>query len=136
MSTAKAIVVSLPVTADLAGTKEDLTYSPEQISPELSTFVHRPSDGLVIGTHRVSVRFTPASKQRNYAKATMAIAMPRTGTTQSGATGVVSTPRVSIEVQLPEASTSVDRARLSVLVNELLAEDLVSKALFDLDPIY
>lgn len=133
---ATQLTVKLPTTSDLAGTTEDVTFSPEQVSPELTTFVSRSSDGTILGTRRVSVRYSPATKQRNFAKGTMTVSNPKVGTVLSGAFGVIATPRVSIEVQIPEATDAIERARLQSLVTEMIDHELIAKALFQLDPIY
>lgn len=127
--------LKLPNTSNPAGATDDVVFTVEQSAPELTAFVSRQADGTILGTRRISFRYTPATKQRNFAKSTMSFSLPKVGTLQSGAFGVLGTVRVNLEVQIPETAGPIDRSQAEGLMASILADDSMSQALFNLEPL-
>ena len=113
----------------------NVTFSPEKITPELSTLVDRTT-GVASRFRRLTVRFVPAKGNTKVNKSGLAISIPVWGTLPSGAQGVLYTLRARLEFDLPDGCTDVERKDLYAFTINGAANTLVRGALRDLDPFY
>ena len=123
------------VLADGQATPANVTFAPERVTPEVSTFVDRAT-GVASRFRRVSVRFLPANNNRRQNRSSLDISVPVWGTLTSGAQGVLYTLRAKVDLQLPDGSTDAERKDLYAFVSNALSNALVRGSLRDLDPLY
>lgn len=121
--------------ADGQATPVNITFSPERVTPELSTFVDR-SSGIAARFRRLSARFNPATNGRKSNKAQLNISIPVVGVMASGQTGVIYTLRSTISYELPDGCTDAERKDLHALTVNALGQALLRGVMRDLDPLY
>lgn len=127
MAQAAAIVL-----ADGQTTPVNTTFTPERVTPELSTFVDRLS-GVAARFRRLSIRFLPSQAKT---KTSFTVACPVWGTLPSGAGGVIYTLRARVELELPDGSTDGERKDLYAFLYNGLNATLIKGSMRDLDPLY
>lgn len=130
MAQATAIVIN-----DGQATPVSTSFTPEMVTPALSTFVDR-SSGIASRFRRLSLRFGLATRQNKRNTADFSVAIPVVGTLPSGAIGVLRTLRAKVNFELPEDSTPAERSDLFAFVANGLQDSLVKGMLKDLDPLY
>lgn len=129
MAQAAALVVN-----DGQATPVAVTFSPESVTPGLSSFADRAS-GISIGFRRVKVSNAFASGKSVVNRSKLSVEMPIT-TTVSGVTTVGFTLRANLEFILPDGCTDAQRKDLFAFVKNGLSNALLIGALRDLDPLY
>lgn len=122
------------VLSDGQATPVATTFTPEQVTPTLSTFADR-SSGVPLAFRRLRATFSPATSQRPTHRASYEVVVPMTQTV-NGVTSTVATMRAKLEVILPDASTDAQRKDLYAFMQNGLANTLVRGNLRDLDPLY
>lgn len=130
MAQAAAIVIN-----DGQATPVATTFTPEQVTPQLSTFVDR-STGVAARFRRLSIRFDPSTNASKRNRTGLSVSIPVWGTLPSGASGVLYTLRAKLDMDLPENSTDAERKDLHAFVLNALGNTLVRGAIRDIDPLY
>lgn len=130
MAQAAAIVL-----ADGQATPQNVTFSPEKVTPEVSTFVDRTS-GVFSRFRRLTTRFTPPIANQRVTKSGFDVSIPVWGTLPSGAEGVLRTLRARVNYDLPDGSTDAERKDLHAFVVNGLGNTLIRGNLRDMDPNY
>lgn len=129
MAQAASIVIN-----DGQATPVATTFSPESVSPGLSSFADRAS-GIALGFRRVKVSTTFANSKSKVNRAKLSFEIPVTQTV-SGITSVAYTLRANVDVILPDGSTQAQRNDLYAFLKNGLADALIQGAVRDLDPLY
>lgn len=119
---------------DGKATPADVSFAPENVANQLSTFVDR-TPGVAIGFRRLSVGYKPAKGSSKVNRATFAVELPVTSTV-NGITSTAYTLRANVDVILPDQSTLAERNDLYAFLQNGLANALVRGAVRDLDPIW
>lgn len=129
MAQAAAIVLN-----DGQATPVATTFSPESVSPGLSSFADR-SAGIALGFRRIKVStlFVGGKSRVNRAKVTIEI--PTTAVVNGVAT-VAHTLRAGVDIIIPDGATVAQRYDLYAFLRNGLAHTLIQGALRDLDPLY
>jgi hypothetical protein len=122
------------VLADGQATPANVTFAPEKVTPDVSTFVDRAT-GIASRFRRLTTRFKP-SQNGGQNQAAFEVSIPSWGTLPSGATGVVYTLRASVQLKLPDGCTDAERKDLYAFVKNGLANTLIQGNCRDLDPLY
>jgi hypothetical protein len=130
MAQAAAIVLN-----DGQATPVAVTFTPEAVTPELSTFVDR-STGVASKFRRLSVRYQPSTKAVKRNKASESFSCPVWGTLPSGAEGILRTNRASLVFDFDENATDAERKDIYAFVLNSLSNALTRGTLRDLDPLY
>jgi hypothetical protein len=117
-----------------AATPVAVTFAPERIAPELSTFVDR-SGGVSALYPRLSVKFSPAANNRPTNRVDIDLDLP-VGSTVNGVSTVASTGRVRCYAVIPDTWDAASRANLAALFANALDNALIRGVLKDLDPLY
>lgn len=129
MAQASAIVIN-----DGQATPVATTFSPESVTPALSSFADRLS-GIAMLFRKVSISTTFAKGKSTVNKARMDITIP-VGVTVNGQQAVARILRAKVELILPDGSTDAERKDLYAFTRNALANTLVQGAMRDLDPLY
>lgn len=112
-----------------------VAFTPEAVSPALSTFTDR-SSGTAVGFRRITVSSKFASGKSVVNRSRLAIEYPIV-TTINGVSTLAYTLRASVDIVIPDASTVAERNNLYAFVaNSLANTALIRPAMRDLDPIY
>jgi hypothetical protein len=130
MAQAAAVVINDGQVAPVA-----TTFTPEQVTPQLSTFVDR-SSGVAARFRRLSVRFEASTASTKRIRSGLSVSIPVWGVLPSGASGVLYTLRAKCDMDLPENSTDAERKDLHAFIVNGLANTLVKGAVRDIDPLY
>lgn len=116
-----------------AATPVAVSYGPERVAPELSTFVDRTS-GVSALYPRVSIKFSPAIGRATN-RVDLDIDYP-VGTTVNGVSTVASIGRVRSYAVIPDTWNAADRANLVALFANALDNASIRGVFKDLDPLY
>lgn len=120
---------------DGAATPVATNFTPEAVSPALSTFTDR-STGTSIGFRRINVSSKFASGKSTVNRGKLTVEYPVVSTV-NGVTSLAYTLRASVDIVIPDKATVLERNNLyAFLANSLANTALVRPALRDLDPIY
>lgn len=120
---------------DGAATPVATNFTPEAVSPALSTFTDR-SAGTSIGFRRIAVSSKFASGKSTVNRSKLSVEYPVVSTV-NGISTLAYTLRASVDVVIPDASTVAERDNLyAFLANSLANTSLIRPAMRDLDPIY
>lgn len=130
MAQAAAIVL-----ADGQTTPANVTFTPEQVTPQLTTFVDR-STGVSARFRRLSLRYVPVTGNGKRTKTSLDASLPIWGVLPSGSNGVVYTLRGGSYFELPDGCTDAERKDLFAFIVNGLANTLLKGALRDNDPLY
>jgi hypothetical protein len=117
-----------------AATPVAVSYGPERVAPELSTFVDRTS-GVSALYPRVSIKYSPAANGRPTNRVDLDIDFP-VGTTVNGISTVASIGRVRSYAVIPDTWSPADRANLVALFANALDNAAIRGVFKDLDPLY
>jgi len=117
-----------------AATPVAVTFSPERVAPELSTFVDR-SGGVSALYPRLSVKFSPAAGNRPTNRVDVDLDLP-VGATVNGVSTVASVGRVRCYAVIPDTWDATIRANLVGLFANALDNATVRGVFKDLDPMY
>lgn len=117
-----------------AATPVAVTFAPERITPDLSTFVDR-SAGVSALYSRLSVGFKPAEKGRASNRIDVDLDYP-VGSTLNGVSTVASIARVRSYFVIPDTFAAADRANVIALFANALDVAIVRAVVKDLDPMY
>lgn len=117
-----------------AATPVAKTFSPERVSPELSTFTER-SSGVSAGFTRLGVQFSPASSKRATNRIDVSLDLPVLQTI-SGVSTVAYVGRFKGYFIVPNVMTPAERADLTAYVANALNNAQVRGVIKDLDPLY
>lgn len=111
-----------------------VTFSPESVTPALSSFADRTA-GVASGFRRLKVSNAFAAGKSVVNRSKYSVEYPVT-TTVNGVTTVAYVLRANLELILPDGSTDAERKNLYAFMANGLANALVRGALRDLDPLY
>jgi len=117
-----------------AATPVAVSFTPERVAPEQSTFVDR-SSGISALFTRLSVKFSPAGGNRPTNRVDIDIDYP-VGATVNGVTTVASVGRVRCYAVIPDTWDAAARANLAAFIANALDNTQVRGVLKDLDPMY
>lgn len=109
-------------------------FTPNQISPNSSTFVDKDSTTSA-GQKKLILTFSPASVSRQTTRVGVRFAMPIEQTVD-GVTSVAYTARFNGDVVIPDQMTQAQRDDLAAFISNALAHTVVSGSISDLDPVY
>jgi hypothetical protein len=129
MAQAAAITIN-----DGAATPVATTFSPETVTPALSSFAER-SSGISLAYRRIKISNTFASGKSVTNRAKLTIELPVTSVV-NGITTVAHTLRANIDFSLPEGCSDASRKDLMAFTKNALAHALIQGAMRDLDPLY
>ena len=110
-----------------------VTFVPERVSPDLSTFVDR-STGIAMLFPRLGVSTKFAKSGGKVNRATFTIALP-VGQLVNGVQTVARVYRVNVEMLLPDGGTDAERKNVFAFLTNGLNNSLIKGALRDYDPI-
>lgn len=130
MAQAAALVIN-----DGQATPVAVTFTPESVTPELSTFVDR-SSGVAARFRRLSNRYQPATASLKRTRTALSVSAPIWGTLPSGASGVIYTLRGKVDFDFPENCTDAERKDMYAFVLNSLSNTLLRGSLRDNDPLY
>lgn len=130
MAQAAAIIL-----ADGQTTPVNVTFNPEKVTPDVSTFVDRAT-GVASRFRRLTTRFLPAGNNRTVTRTALDVSIPVWGTLTSGAQGVLYTLRAKVEYSLPDGCSDAERKDLHAFVVNGLGNTLIRGNVRDLDPMY
>lgn len=122
------------VLADGQATPVNVTFSPERVSPDLSTFSDK-SGGVAIGFKRLTLSTLFTNSKRKVNRSRLAVDLPVISVV-NGVSVVAYTLRANVELILPDAATDANRKDLYAYLYNGLNHALVKPALRDLDPLY
>lgn len=122
------------VLADGQATPVNVTFSPERVSPDLSTFSDK-SGGVAIGFKRLTLSTLFTNSKRKVNRSRLAIDLPVISVV-NGVSVVAYTLRANVEIILPDASTDADRKNLYAFLYNGLNHSLIKPALRDMDPLF
>jgi hypothetical protein len=122
------------VLADGQTTPVNVTFYPESVSPERSSFVDR-SPGISAAFRRLIVKFSPASKTRATSRPSYEVEYPVTAVVD-GVTTVVRTLRANVQLVEPDGCTDAERKDLYAFLYNGLNNALIKGAMRDYDPIF
>lgn len=117
-----------------AATPVAKTFSPERVTPELTTFTER-SAASSAGFIRLGVAFSPASSKRATNRIDVSLDFPVLQTV-NGVSAVAYVGRFKGYFVVPDIMTSSERADLAALVANALDNAQVRAVIKDLDPMY
>lgn len=129
MAQAAAIVIN-----DGQATPVATTFTPESVTPALSTFADR-SSGVSMAFRRLSVSNSFSSNGDKSNRSRLKFALPVTALV-NGQTTLISTLRADVALILPDGCTDAQRKDLYAFVQNGLADSLIQGAMRDLDPLY
>lgn len=117
-----------------AATPVAMSFGPERITPELSTFTEKTS-GVSAGFKRLSIGFVPATTARptNHVKVEFSLPILQT---VNGVSIVANVARFQGKFIVPDTLAAADRADLHAFVVNALSNALIKGAIKDLDPLY
>jgi len=110
------------------------SFTPERISPELSTFVERSAD-VSAGFLRLTVGLSPATSKRPTNRVDVAFDLPIMATVD-GISKVSDVARFKGYFVIPETAPATLRANLHAFVANALNQAAVKAVIKDLDPMY
>lgn len=117
-----------------AATPVAVTFAPERITPELSTFVDR-SSGVSALYPRITAKYSPAAGNRPTNRVDVDLDYP-VGATVNGVSTVASIGRVRCYAVIPDTFNASNRADLIALFANALDHAVVRGVFKDLDPMY
>lgn len=127
--------VSGPLTINNgAATPVAKTFSPERVSPDLSTFVERTA-GVAAGFTRLSLGFSPASSKRATNRVDVKLDFPVLSVV-NGVSTVAYTARFNGSFVVPDVMTAAERADFAAFVANSLDNTQIRAVVKDLDPLY
>jgi len=130
MAQAAAITIN-----DGQATPVATTFSPESVTPGLSSFADR-STGIALAFRRLRIANSFAKGGKSVVnRCKVGIEIPVT-TLVSGVTSVAYTLRANVDIILPDGATAAQRNDLYAFLKNALANALVQGAARDLDPLY
>lgn len=110
------------------------TFSPERVTPELTTFTERSSPASA-GFKRLSVSFSPASAKRATNRIDVSLDYPVLSTV-GGVSSVAYTARFKGSFVVPDVATAAERSDLVSFVANALDNIQIRAVVKDLDPLY
>lgn len=117
-----------------AATPVAVSFAPERVAPELSTFVDR-SSGVSALYPRISVTFSPAANNRPTARIEINIDYPK-ASVANGVSTVASVGRFRSYAVVPDNFDTADRSHFAAFIKNALANVTVNNVIKDLDPMY
>lgn len=129
MAQAAAIVIN-----DGQATPVATTFSPEQVSPALSSFADRAT-GTALSFRRLKVSTTFASSKSKVNRSKFSLELPIVAVISTVPT-LISTMRANVDIIIPDGATDAQRKDLYAFLRNALANTLVQSAMRDLDPLY
>lgn len=117
-----------------AATPVAKTFSPERVTPELSTFTERTATSSA-GFVRLSVGFSAASSKRATNRVDVSLDLPVLSTV-NGVSQVAYVGRFKGYFVVPDVMTAAERADLAAYVANALDNAQVRATVKDLDPMY
>lgn len=117
-----------------AATPVAVSFAPERITPDLSTFVDRTA-GVSALYPRLSVGYLPATANRPTNRIDYNFDYP-VGATVNGVTTVASVGRIRCRVTVPDTFDAAARANLIALFANALDNMQVRAVSKDLDPMF
>jgi len=110
------------------------TFTPESVTPQVSTFADRTS-GIALGFQRIAVSTSFAKSAGSVNRTKYTVSVPVTQTV-NGVTSVAYTLRANVEFIFPDGSTDAQRKDVYAYVVNGLQHTNVRASLRDLDPQY
>lgn len=129
MAQAASLVIN-----DGATTPVAVTFSPESVTPALSSFADRLL-GIASAFRRIRISNQFASGKSVVNRSKLTVEYPVTSTV-NGVTVVMYTLRANLDFIFPDGSTDQQRKDLYAFVLNGMSNTLVRGALRDLDPLY
>jgi hypothetical protein len=131
--------LNMQVTAPLsinngAATPVAVTFGPERVAPEKSTFVDRTT-GVSALFPRLTVAYSAPEGKRTTNRIDINFDYP-VGTTINGVSSVASIGRVRCYAVIPDTFSASDRANLHAFFSNALQNATVKAVMKDLDPMY
>lgn len=117
-----------------AATPVAKSFSPERVTPELTTFTERTATSSA-GFVRLGVGFSPASSKRSTNRVDIALDLPVLQTV-NGVSSVAYIGRFKGYFVIPDVMTNAERADLAAFVANSLDNVAVRAVIKDLDPLY
>ena len=119
---------------DGAATPVAKTFSPERVTPELTTFTERTASSSA-GFARLGIGFSPASSKRATNRIDISLDLPVLQTV-NGVSSVAYVGRFKGYFVVPDVMTASERANLAAYVANALDATSVRAVIKDLDPLY
>nr|UUW21387.1 MAG: hypothetical protein [Sanya fiers-like virus 43] len=117
-----------------AATPVAKTFSPERVSPDLSTFTERTAASSA-GFIRLGIGYSPASSKRATNRIDISLDLPVLQTV-NGISSVAYVGRFKGYFVIPDTMTAAERADLAAFVANALDVTQVRAIVKDLDPMY
>lgn len=117
-----------------AATPVAKTFSPERVTPELTTFTERTATSSA-GFVRLGVAFSAASSKRATNRVDISLDYPVLQTV-NGVSSVAYVGRFKGYFVVPDVMTAAERADLAAFVANALDNTQVRAVIKDLDPMY
>ena len=117
-----------------AATPVAKTFSPERVTPELTTFTERSATSSA-GFVRLGMAFSPASSKRATNRIDVSLDLPILQTV-NGVSTVAYVGRFKGYFVIPDVMTASERADLAAFVANALDNTQVRAVIKDLDPMY
>lgn len=116
---------------DGAATPVAKTFTPERVSPELTSFAEKSATSSA-GFKRITISCSPASSKRGTNRIDVSLDLPVLATV-NGVTTVAHTGRFKGYFVIPDAMVSADRADMHAFVTNAFADSIIRNAVKALD---